>query len=77
MRICTYHYVGGLFTKLTSYAAQVVVSAFVLLSSQSTALADPKGGKITGGEGEIVKEALETIIKQETDLLTLEWDSFN
>ncbi|WP_308364143.1 MULTISPECIES: filamentous hemagglutinin N-terminal domain-containing protein [unclassified Microbulbifer] len=41
------------------------------------AFAGPKGGTITGGEGGITVEDLATIINQETDLLSIDWESFN
>jgi len=41
------------------------------------AQAGPGGGVITGGEGDITVEDLATIINQETDLLSIDWESFN
>ncbi|MFD1215818.1 two-partner secretion domain-containing protein [Microbulbifer celer] len=41
------------------------------------ALAGPKGGVVTGGDGDISINDLATIVDQKTDLLSIDWDSFN
>ncbi|SEA23787.1 filamentous hemagglutinin N-terminal domain-containing protein, partial [Microbulbifer marinus] len=44
--------------------------------SQS-AQAAPEGGVVVGGDGSITAQDLTTIIDQKTDLLAIDWDSFN
>ncbi|SHF77058.1 filamentous hemagglutinin family N-terminal domain-containing protein, partial [Microbulbifer donghaiensis] len=41
------------------------------------AQAAPEGGVVVGGDGSITAQDLTTIIDQKTDLLAIDWDSFN
>ncbi|WP_346838564.1 filamentous hemagglutinin N-terminal domain-containing protein [Microbulbifer sp. SAOS-129_SWC] len=45
--------------------------------ASSAAHAGPKGGVVVGGEGSIDSADLTTIVEQKSDLLAIDWDSFN
>ncbi|MBB3060935.1 filamentous hemagglutinin N-terminal domain-containing protein [Microbulbifer rhizosphaerae] len=66
--------------KLTSAIKVWQLACAGMLAGQvisPAAFAGPKGGVITGGEGDITVDDLATIINQETDLLSIDWESFN
>ncbi|MGL6159777.1 two-partner secretion domain-containing protein, partial [Microbulbifer sp.] len=66
--------------KLTSAIKLWQLACAGLMASQiaaPAAYAAPKGGVVVGGDGTIDTKDLTTIIDQKTDLLAIDWDSFN
>ena len=57
----------------------LVVSAFVmgLGGVRAPAFAGPEGGVVTGGSGTIDQSGNTTVINQTTDLLAIDWNSFD
>jgi len=57
----------------------LVVSAFVmgLGGVRAPAFAGPEGGVVTGGSGTIDQSGNTTVINQTTDLMAIDWNSFD
>src|SRR5690554_2722728 len=62
-------------TRKSLYVAMATISHLVL--SATPALAGPAGGKVVGGNGSIDQSGLNTTIRQQTDRMAIDWQSFN
>jgi len=62
----------------TALSVCVALSSYALPSIINPALAaGPKGGVVVSGSGSITKDAAETIIKQNSQHMAINWDSYN
>jgi len=66
---------GGQLTRKSLYLAMATISHLML--SATPALAGPAGGKVVGGSGSIDQSGLNTTIRQQTDRMAIDWQSFN
>jgi len=62
----------------TAFSVCVSLSSYALPAIVNPALAaGPKGGVVVSGSGSITKDAAETIIKQNSQHMAINWDSYN
>ncbi|PKG83072.1 hypothetical protein CXF85_12045, partial [Colwellia sp. 75C3] len=62
----------------TAFSVCVALSSYALPSIINPAFAaGPKGGVVVSGSGSITKDAAETIIKQNSQHMAINWDSYN
>lgn len=62
-------------TRKSLYVAMATISHLML--SATPVLAGPEGGKVVGGGGSIDQSGLNTTIRQQTDRMAIDWQSFN
>src|SRR5690606_6428329 len=62
-------------TRKSLYVAIATISQLML--SATPVLAGPAGGKVVGGGGSIDQSGLNTTIRQQTDRMAIDWQSFN
>ena len=55
----------------------LLVCGVALAASGASATESPTGGKVIGGAGSITQNGAETIVKQQSKLLALDWQTFN
>jgi len=62
----------------TAFSVCIALSSYALPAIVNPALAaGPKGGVVVSGSGSITKDAAETIIKQNSQHMAINWDSYN
>src|SRR5690554_1010598 len=66
---------GCQLTRKSLYVAMATISHLIL--SATPAFAAPAGGKVVGGDGSIDQSGLNTTIRQQTDRMAIDWQSFN
>lgn len=59
------------------FSKHKLASAVALALLSGTAFAAPQGGHVVGGSGSIDQAGNTTTVTQETDLLSIDWDSFD
>ena len=67
---------GRLVFSGTALSVCIALAGFSLPTLFNTAQAAPSGGKVVGGSGTISKEDLETIIKQTSQNMAIDWDTY-
>ncbi|MCP4277597.1 MAG: filamentous hemagglutinin N-terminal domain-containing protein, partial [Gammaproteobacteria bacterium] len=61
----------------TALSVCITLAGFSLPTLFNPVQAAPSGGKVVGGTGTISKDDLETIIKQTSQNMAIDWDSYN